>query len=149
MLARLLAAGLLCICLATRADEAKIVKVLVHLVDHQGRNALYPSLFARDEYQMHLRQHPAEVAAERFDVQLKDKKAGKPLTLRLEVRTSKTEVGKVRTFETQVKPSRWFSTWTRIELDQATRETLGAVLAWRVSLWDGAEKLAEEQSFLW
>jgi hypothetical protein len=136
-------------CLVTKADEAKIVKVLRHLIDQKGRNSLNPSLFARDDYQMHLRLHPAEVAAERFDIQFKARNGGKPLVMKLEMRTSKTELGKVRVFEKEVTPRHWFSSWTHIDFDQATRQAMGEILAWRLSLWDGADQIAEEQSFLW
>ena len=131
------------------AGEARIIKVLPHLIDAQGRNSLSPSLFERDAYQLHLRDHPEEVAGLRFDVQLKAKRSSEPLKLRLEIRGSNLGMAEVRTFETSVEPKRWFSTWAGIILGPKVQEEIGSVIAWRATLWDGTEMVAELDSFLW
>jgi len=137
------------IAISVRADEVRILKVLPHLLDQKGQSALAPSLFERDAYQAQLRAHPDQVGGVRVDVQIKAKRRESPLTLKLEVRTGKTEIGKVQVFETPVMPARWFTTWAKIHIDKETYHALGPVIAWRATLWDGPEKVAEQQSFLW
>lgn len=131
-----------------RADDARIIKVLPHLLDAKGRNALSPSLFERDAYQLHLRQHPQEVSALRFDVQYKAP-AGKPLALRLELRGAKMPAGKSRIFETDIVPRRFFASWGELHLDKKLYEEIGQIQAWRATLRDGETELAELKSFLW
>ncbi|HEV8541274.1 MAG TPA: hypothetical protein VGR78_02670 [Verrucomicrobiae bacterium] len=149
MLWRLLLVGWMCMAPLLHAEEARIIKVLPHLLDAKGRNALAPSLFERDAYQAQLRAHPDQIAAVRVDVQIKAKHRETPLLLKLELRTSKTELGKVQVFQTAVVPARWLSTWAKIQIDKATYDTLGPVIAWRATLWDGTEQVAEQESFLW
>src|SRR5687767_16014534 len=82
----LLCAALVCV----DAAEPRVIKVLTHLIDAQGRNALAPSLYERDAYQLHLRSNPALVSGMRFDVQFKaDRNAG-PVLMRIE------EIGRAR-----------------------------------------------------
>ncbi|HTG45512.1 MAG TPA: hypothetical protein VK633_13380, partial [Verrucomicrobiae bacterium] len=116
------------------AGETRIIKVLPQLLDLHGRNAINPSLFDRDAYQLYLRQNPTNISALRFEVQYKAKTIEGSLLLRLELRGSKTELGKRHIFETQVKPSRWFASWGRIQLDQSTSEMLGSLVGWRATL---------------
>lgn len=130
------------------AAEARIVKVLPHLLDAQGRNALAPSLFERDAYQLHLRQHPEEISALRFDVQYKAP-AKNQLILRIELRGSKMPTGKSRVFETDVKPRRMFSSWGQLHLEKKLCEEIGQIQAWRATLRDGDTEIAELKSFLW
>jgi hypothetical protein len=131
------------------AGEAQVIKVLTHLVDAEGRNALAPSLYERDAYQLHLRSNPALVAGMQFDVQFKaDRKAG-PVLMRIEARGSKSGLGRAQTFEKKILPARLFSTWGQIALDKEATEALGSVVAWRATLWRNGKLLAEEQSFLW
>lgn len=129
--------------------DARVIKVLTHLVDTEGRTALAPSLFERDAYQLHLRTNPDLVAGMRFDVQLKAPRDAGPVLLRIEARGSKSGLGRAQVFEKEVVPARWFSTWGRIALDKAATEALGSVVAWRASVWRDGELLAEQESFLW
>src|SRR5687768_14473704 len=131
------------------AAEPRVIKVLTHLIDTQGRNALAPSLYERDAYQLHLRTHPELVAGMRFDVQFKAPRNAGPVLVRIEARGSKSGLGRALTFEKEVLPARLFSTWGRIELDRATTESLGSVVAWRATLWRDGQLLAEQESFLW
>lgn len=131
------------------ASEAKIIKVLNHLEDAQGRIALAPSLFERDAYQLHLRNNSKLIAAARFEVQYKASRSDGPVSVRIEVRGSKTGLGQSRTFEAEDRPARWFSSWARIKLDKSTNEALGTIVAWRATVWRGGEMIAEQQSFLW
>lgn len=139
---------LLCVT-AVSGGEARIIKVLNHLVDAQGRIALAPSLFERDAYQLQLRQNPDLIAASRFDVQYKARRKDGPVLLRLEIRGSKTGLGISRKFEQEFIPARWGSSWARLPLDKATSDTLGAIVAWRATLWREGLMIAEQQSFLW
>jgi hypothetical protein len=131
-----------------RAAEARILKVLPHLLDAKGRNALAPSLFERDAYQAYLRQNPAEISALRFDVQYKAP-AGKPLVLRIELRGAKMAIGQSRVFETDIEPRRLFSSWGELHLGKKLYDEIGQIQAWRATLRDGDLELAELTSFLW
>jgi hypothetical protein len=135
--------------LSSFAGEPRIVKVLPHLLDLKGRNALNPSLFERDAYQAYLRLHPDEIGGFRFDVQVKAKNESVPLLLKVELRTANTPLGKVRVFEQSVHPSHWFSTWVKVPIDKKTNDEMGNILAWRATLWRNSEKIAEQDSFLW
>jgi hypothetical protein len=50
--------------------------------------------------------------------------------------------------EKLVKPGRW-RRWDDLILQGNDFQTVGQVTAWRVSLWDNADLLAEQKSFLW
>jgi hypothetical protein len=132
-----------------QSAEARVIKVLTHLVDAQGRNALAPSLYERDAYQLHLRSNPALVAGMRFDVQFKAERNKGPVLMRIEARGSKSGLGRVQVFEKEVLPARLFSTWGQIALDKAATEALGTVVAWRATIWRDGALLAEQESFLW
>ena len=134
---------------AAFGGEARVIKVLPQLLDKQGRNAINPSLFDRDAYQMHLRLNTNEVSAIRFEVQYKAKGIEGPLLLRLEIRGGKTELGKREVFETEVAAGGHFSKWGRIQFDRATSERIGRLVAWRASLVKDGEVIATQESFLW
>lgn len=131
------------------ASEARVIKVLTHLVDAQGRIALAPSLYERDAYQLHLRTHPDEISGMRFDVQFKAPRKEGPVLLRIEARGSESGLGHAHVFEREVLPARFLSTWGSIQLDKAATEGLGTVVAWRATLWRDGQLLAEQESFLW
>jgi hypothetical protein len=140
-----LAAGL-----AFNADAAaaRIIKVLPHLLDHEGRHTLSPSLYERDAYQAVLRKNPAQCSGLRFDVQWKAKSAsGTPLKLRLEIRGN-TEA-RIIVLERPVPPNHWYNRWSSLTLEGESYQKAGEVLAWRATLWDGDKLLAEQKSFLW
>jgi len=132
------------------AAEARIMKVLPHWLDRAGRHSLSPSLFERDAYQGQLRMNREEVSALRFDVQWRGRGEGtEPLKLRLELRGSGTDLQQPRVYEVEVKAPRFFSRWTKVRLEKAEVESLGEVQAWRASLRQGDQEIAELQSFLW
>jgi hypothetical protein len=135
--------------LSACAGDARIIKVLPQLLDKQGRNAINPSLFDRDAYQMHLRLNTNDVSAIRFEVQYKAKRVEGPLLLRLEIRGSKTDLGKREVFETDVAAGGYFSKWGRIQFDRTTSERIGTLVAWRASLVKDGEAIATQESFLW
>jgi hypothetical protein len=144
-----LSAILVCCTLASiSAAEARIVKVLPHFLDKEGRHTLHPSLFERDGYQAHLRAHPDLCSGMRFDVQWKGKKVENG-QIKLEVRGANTPPRKVETFSTPLKSSGYFSRWSSLKITSEDFKRTGSVIAWRISLWDGDQQLAEQKSFLW
>ncbi|MCI0535880.1 MAG: hypothetical protein L0Z50_11710 [Verrucomicrobiales bacterium] len=132
------------------AATAQIKKVLPHYLDKEGRHTLAPSLYERDAYQAHLRRNPGERSALRFDVNWKAPGINKPnLKLRLELRSNKGALGKPLVLETPVKPPILFSKWSALKLEGDAYASIGEIIAWRATLWDGESMLAELKSFLW
>lgn len=141
---------LLCLIFAPlhlQAADGRIVKVLAHYLDEQGRHALSPSLFDRDAYQAQLRRNPEKRSALRFDIQWKSVRRTKDLKLRAEVRGSLSPAPVQ--VETSVNTKRRFSQWSSVQLTGDRYRSLGELVAWRVSLWDGEQIIAEQKSFLW
>jgi len=130
------------------AASAKIIKVLPHLLDRDGRHSLSPSLYERDAYQAFLRKNPASCSGLRFDVQWKAKRmAGIPLLLRLEIRGGKE--AKPVVLEQSARRDRSFSRWNSLRVVGDSYRKIGDVIAWRATLWEGDRLVAEQDSFLW
>jgi len=143
-------AFLLCAGVRTSAGEARIGKVLPHLMDAKGRISTAPGLFDRDGYQQVLRQSPGRVSGMRFDVQWSAPRSlRRSLTLRLELRTAKGEPGKPLVLEVPAPLERRWGGWSRIFLKGEDYAQAGDVLAWRAVLLDGGREVAEQRSFLW
>jgi hypothetical protein len=139
----------LCSAFYVHAGPAKILKVLPHYLDDEGRHSLSPSLFERDAYQAFLRGNPDKQSALRFDVNWKARRSGKqPLVLRLELRGSGGDPITPLVLERTVKPG-WFSRWTSLRLKPEDYQAFGQLVAWRASLWAGKDLRAEQKSFLW
>jgi len=144
-------------CLAMAASAAtelsgKVIKVLPHYLDLQGRHTLSPSLYERDAYQAVLRQHPERRSGMRFDVQWKGRgPAESTLKLRMELRGAVMEGGRLTetTLEKEVHPGGWFSHWISLPLTGDEFKKFGDLTAWRATLWDGDRLLSEQKSFLW
>ena len=135
---------------ALRAEDptAKIIKVLPHLLDRDGRYSLSPSLYERDAYQAVLRKNPEKCSGLRFDIQWKAKSvAGTVLKLRVEVRGSKS--AKPLVLEQPVRRNHWYNRWNSLRMDEDSHQQVGEVIAWRATLWKGDRLLAEQKSFLW
>ena len=137
--------------LTAQGATGKIIKVLPHLLDRQGRHTLSPSLYDRDAYQFQLQQHPEQQSAIRFDVQWKSKgPVWAPLKLRVELRgTTQGDSPKQVLLERSVEPSGWLGHWTGLTLGGEDFKNFGAITAWRVTLWENDQLLGEERSFLW
>jgi hypothetical protein len=131
-----------------QAATAKIIKTLPHFLDLEGKHTLHPSLFERDAYQAELKRHPDRCSGMRFDVQWKSHDL-KSATVRLEVRGAKTPPRKDEVFEHEVKAGGFFRRWSSLRVEGKDFERIGEIRAWRVSVWNGGELLAEEKSFLW
>jgi len=129
-----------------------IVKVLPEFLDLKGRNALSPSLYERDAYQLSLREHPERRSGIRFYVQWKaPKPAWEPLLVRVEFRgIAEGRLPRQASLEQPV-PNRGglSSHWVELTLDGDAYKTFGNVTAWRVTLWEGQTLVGRQQSFLW
>ena len=130
------------------AATGKIIKVLPHYLDKEGRHSLSPSLYDRDAYQAHLRKTPSERSGLRFDVQWRSPDAGQ-LKLRVEVRGGKGKELTERVLETTARHVGGFSKWTTLTLAGEDYKKFGELAAWRATLWDGDKLLSEQKSFLW
>jgi hypothetical protein len=141
---------LLAAAVSAGAATGRVIKVLPQFLDLQGRHALSPSLYDRDAYQVYLRQHPDQRSALRFNVQWKAKPAkGTALKLRVELRGSAHgRLPPQKILEQEVK-SGTFSRWSTLTLGGDDYKDFGEMTAWRVTLWDGAQMLGEQKSFLW
>lgn len=135
---------------APPAVTGRVLKVLPLFLDRQGHDAISPSLFDRDAYQAHLRQHTNEVSAIRVDVLWKAANAtDAKLTLRAELRgVGDGGLPRLTVLETNVTPGRLRS-WTSFKLGGDQFKDFGSLVAWRATLWDGSRLLGEQKSFLW
>lgn len=134
---------------ASPAADSDVLKVLPHLLDKNGRHMVAPSLFDRDAYQGWLRDNPAEQSGIRYDIQWRSRKRGE-LMLKLEL-LGRVVDGKPNrhTVETKVTSDRSRARWSALSLTGEAYLQFGAIVAWRVSLWDGDQMLDRYQSFLW
>jgi hypothetical protein len=131
-----------------RGATDKIIKVLPQYLDLQGRNSISPSLYDRDAYQARLRRHPEDCSGMQFQVHWKAKSSSE-LKMKLEVRGSKDGQSTAESLQASVKHVGGFNKWTPLILKGEQFDKLGEVIAWRVSLWDADNLLAEQRSFLW
>ncbi|MBK9139344.1 MAG: hypothetical protein IPM17_11375 [Verrucomicrobia bacterium] len=128
----------------------KIVKVLPHLLDAQGRHTVSPSLFDRDAYQFHLRTHRDLVSGARFDIQWKARRVrAANLKMRLELLTTTSTKDRPLVFEQSIAARSGMGRWVKIPVVGEDYEKAGELIAWRVSLWNGDALLSEQKSFLW
>jgi len=137
---------------AALAGSAKVVKVLSHLVDAQGRHSLSPSHFDRDAYQAYLRSNREKVSGLRYDIQWRSRfLPQRELELKLEIRGQNLPIDTTLSLARKVEPRRldFLTNWSQIVLTREEFDQAGDVIAWRVTLWDGTVMLAEEKSFLW
>jgi hypothetical protein len=135
---------------AAGAMTGRIVKVLPLFLNQQGQDAISPSLYDRDAYQVFLRAHTNEISAIRFDVLWSTSNADKTnLTMRLELRgIGPGAVPRQTTLEQAVTPH-YFRHWTSLPLAGDDYKNFGEVVAWRATLWSGPQLLNEQKSFLW
>jgi hypothetical protein len=135
---------------ASDAVSGRVVKVLPLLLDLKGRDAISPSLYDRDAYQVYLRQHTNEIAAIRFDVLWKASNAGGvKLKLRVELRgVGAGGLPHQMTLEQSVTPG-FFRRWTSLVMGGADYKKFGKLVAWHATLWSDDRLLGEQKSFLW
>ena len=139
-----------------RADAAapvrgQVMKVLPLLLNLKGRDALSPSLYDRDAYQMYLRMHTNEISAVRYDVLWKvSGPADAPVKIRVELRAIAADGGPVlMNLEAPAGKPGWFGRWTTLLLAGEDYQKMSHVVAWRATLWSGDQLLGEQKSFLW
>lgn len=138
---------LLAAAISAEAGSAKVLKVLPHLLDKKGRDSVNPSLYDRDAYQVELRDNPSMRAALRFDVNWKAR-GYDDLTLRIEARGGQPRQQKVLVLDQKVHP-RFLSTWSKAIISGEDYQKFGELIAWRATLWNGTNVVAEQKSFLW
>ncbi len=132
------------------ASNPKIIKVLPHFLDQQGRHTLSPSLYERDAYQAQLRKHPEKISALRFDIQWKPGSIKSSVwKLRAEILGRNSKPNELKIFEKSVAPDSWWENWSTVSLSTEEYRALGELNAWRITLWDGDTLRAEQKSFLW
>lgn len=133
-----------------KSATGRIMKVLPHLVDLEGRVAVAPSLFQRDAYQAQLRQNPELVSTIRYDVNCKvSGRSRGTLALRLALRTTLRPESSPIVLETPVKRGVFGRSWQSLKLDPELYRAAGQVLAWRIELLDNGTVIGAQQSFLW
>jgi hypothetical protein len=132
---------------SSQAAIGKIIKVLPHYLDLQGRHSLSPSLYDRDAYQAFLRDNPQERSGLRFDVQWRSA-AKSPLKLRIQIRGAKGKELTQAVLEGTVGQT-GFSKWTAMPFSGDDYRKFGELAAWRATLWEGEKLLSEQKSFLW
>ncbi len=133
------------------ASEPRIIKVLPHLLDAQGRHTLSPSLYERDAYQAILRKNPVQVSGIRYDIQWQGAlPKEKPMHIRLYLRTLAHETSDPIILEEELKPG-WLpgSHWAGLKLTGTAFRAVGEVQAWKAVLLDGEKVVAHQESFLW
>lgn len=125
-----------------------VVKVLPHFTDSEGRIALNPSLYERDAYQAKLRMHPAERGGLRFDIQWRAPDTGK-LKLLVEMRGALSNRVTTAKLEVPLSTGGRYTHWSTAAVPAADYPKLGELVAWRVSLLNDTNVLADQKSFLW
>jgi len=144
--------GLAFFTLPTHAATARVMKVLPHFLDTNGLHTLHPSLYERDAYQAYLREHPEKRSGVRFDVRWKNTSpVFGQLKLRIELRgIAEANLPRQKVLEQNLEPGGgWFGRWTSLLLGGEEYRQFGEVTAWRVTLWEDDQLLAEQRSFLW
>ena len=132
------------------AADGKVCKVLPEFLDKKGRQSLSPSLYERDAYQFNLRKHPKQRASLSLAVQWKATGVDWGKTkLRAELRGLLTNSVQTVTLEEPVKKCGLFGSWTKFNLAGDAFTEFGELVAWRVTLWEGDQELAKQESFLW
>ena len=132
------------------AAGPRILKVLPQYLDTEGRHALSPSLYERDAYQAVLRKNPARCSGLRFAVQWKARGAAtEGMTVRIEMRTGKKYDAKPLVKEMPAGHKGFFSRWTYVVIDGEAFQEMGELAAWRATLWQNGQQIAEQRSFLW
>jgi hypothetical protein len=135
---------------ASDGVTGRVIKVLPLFLDHKGHDAISPSLFDRDAYQAHLRQHTNEVSTIRLDVLWKSSDDwDEKLTLRAELRAIGVDGLPHRTTLEQTVMPKMLRSWTSLKLPEADYRNFGELSAWRVTLWNGDKLLSAKESFLW
>jgi hypothetical protein len=131
-------------------EKGRIVKMLPLFLDQKGRDAISPSLYDRDAYQAHLRQHTNEISGIRCDVLWQvENPAAATYRLRVELQGIGAGGQPTRSVLEITAPPPLLRRWNSLVLDGAAYRNLGQPVAWRATLWRGDQLLSEQKSFLW
>lgn len=138
------------------AESLKINKVLLHLLDKNGKHAKDPSLFERDRYQAVLRSDPTNCSTLRFDIlwknalsKSKETSIVGELVMVVEIRGSLSSDAPIVHQERVPNKRSLFSHWLKIKLPEEDFQKIGTVQAWRVYLRDDEKTITEYRSFMW
>lgn len=138
---------------AERYVPAKILKVLPHYLDLNGKHSLSPSLFERDAYQAELRRSRDKVSGMRFDILCRTSvEGGEVWKVRLELRPADSggaEGDEVKPLIETVDVKRRGRAWVRVVVNGERYRRLGGIAAWRAVLIRGDREMAETRSFFW
>jgi hypothetical protein len=150
LLVTLFLLGSLSATFASDTASGRIIKVLPLLLDLNSHDAISPSLYDRDAYQVYLRQHTNEISAVRFDVLWKASNIGDTkLKLRVELRSTGAAGLPHQTMLEQPVTPGFFRRWTSLTLAGTDYKNSGEIIAWRATLWADDRLLGEQKSFLW
>jgi len=133
---------------SAQAASPKLIKILPQFLDQQGRHAVSPSLFDRDAYQARLRRQPEQRAGLRFAIQWKGPRSTS-LKVRVELRGAHEMTPTTAVLEGTLGHGGLFSHWSELSLAGDDYKKFGDLVAWRATLWDGSQQVAERKSFLW
>jgi hypothetical protein len=134
--------------LSAEAASPKLIKILPQFLDQQGRHTLSPSLFDRDAYQARLHRQPEQRSGLRFAIQWKGPRSAS-LKLRVELRGAQEKTPTTAMLEQAIGEGGLFSHWSALTLAGDEYKRFGELVAWRATLWDGSQQVAEQKSFLW
>ncbi len=137
--------------ISAEAATGRILKMLPFFLDQKGEHMRGANLYDRDSYQVYLRNNPELRSGIRFDVNWKVKgTTNGPLKIKLELHGGqKGGAPQSLTLEAEAKTNGWFSHWTTLPLVGEQYRNFGEVTAWRATLWEGDQMIAEQKSFLW
>ena len=142
--------GSLSMAFADGTATGRVIKAVPLFLDLKGHDAVSPSLYDRDAYQVYLRRHADQRSAIRVDVLWKASNTGNTeLKLRVELRgIGQSGLPRQVTLNQVVKPG-FFRRWTSVTLGGEQYKNFGELVAWRVTLLAGDQLLGEQKSFLW
>jgi len=72
-----------------------------------------------------------------------------PLRLRVEMRGARGKEPTTAVLEEPVRHRGWFANWAWLQLAGEQHQQFGELSAWRATLWNGNQQVAEQKSFLW
>lgn len=146
----LVAACIVSSAMAAQAASGRIIKLLPHYLDKDGKHTISPSLYERDAYQARLRSNPELVSGIRFDLKWRASDVDREqLRVRIEIRGSKTRPNEPFVIEQKIQRRGLLGRWSSVTVDKEQFAKVGKMIAWQATLLEGDNKLAQLRSFLW
>jgi hypothetical protein len=84
-----------------------------------------------------------------MEIQWKAPKKSGDAEIRVELRGSSPIGTESVTLKETAQPTGVFSKWKSVKLEGDAYKKFGELLAWRVTVWQGGQQVAEQKSFLW